>query len=640
MKKSAFILVAILTLFACNEVTTEEFDVRFSVPESISIERENPYITFRIQFGKAPVETDVIYLESGSGNHSCPITEITSSNFTVSVPSTIIGDTYTVYIQRGEQKLEKGETVISVEDGITPDETSTVYGQVTCDGVGVEGVLISDGVEIVQTDADGVYQLNSAKKYGYVFMTIPEGYEALLDGVIPTFYKKLTTTTVAQRHDFALQKADNTNYTLYVLGDMHLANRGHSGGSNKDVQQFRQFASDLNATLDATAGYEYVVTLGDMTWDLYWYQVSLGQFDLSKYVELVNSLFSDIAFFHTMGNHDNDYKGLADFGKEAPYRDIVAPTYYSFNIGKIHYIVLDNIDYLNVAAGTCDASGVMQDPDVRDGYKVQLIDDQLEWIAKDLSYVDKSTPVIVACHGPFTRPNSSTSFSNNMTNTSTVQSLFSGYNWHVFSGHTHKAFNNDKMSSTGFFEHNAGSVCGSWWWSGSRTDGINIAQDGTPGGYTILSVNGTDLKWQYKSTGHDLDYQFRAYDMNKVKEYVAAVEPTSNANATTFANLQDKIAAFGTNEILLNVWNYDPSWTVTISENGSNLTVSSLNTYDPLHIVAMSAKHSNFSTDSWCHFFKATASSADSTVEIKITDRFGNTYSETMTRPKAFEISD
>ncbi len=34
--------------------------------------------------------------------------------------------------------------------------------------------------------------------------------------------------------------------------------------------------------------------------------------------------------------------------------------------------------------------------------------------------------------------------------------------------------------------------------------------------------------------------------------------------------------------------------------------------------------------------FKVTASSATSTLDIKVTDRVGNVYTETMNRPKAF----
>ena len=39
------------------------------------------------------------------------------------------------------------------------------------------------------------------------------------------------------------------------------------------------------------------------------------------------------------------------------------------------------------------------------------------------------------------------------------------------------------------------------------------------------------------------------------------------------------------------------------------------------------------------HIFSVTASSATSTLEIKVTDRFGNEWSEQMVRPKAFTKS-
>ena len=36
--------------------------------------------------------------------------------------------------------------------------------------------------------------------------------------------------------------------------------------------------------------------------------------------------------------------------------------------------------------------------------------------------------------------------------------------------------------------------------------------------------------------------------------------------------------------------------------------------------------------------FKVKATAPDSTLEIKVTDRFGNVYTESMKRPKAFEV--
>ena len=64
--------------------------------------------------------------------------------------------------------------------------------------------------------------------------------------------------------------------------------------------------------------------------------------------------------------------------------------------------------------------------------------------------------------------------------------------------------------------------------------------------------------------------------------------------------------------------------------------------YDPLHMIAMTAKrykstdNPNFITAKYPHFFQIQASSAESTLEIKVTDRFGNEYTESMKRPKAF----
>lgn len=65
---------------------------------------------------------------------------------------------------------------------------------------------------------------------------------------------------------------------------------------------------------------------------------------------------------------------------------------------------------------------------------------------------------------------------------------------------------------------------------------------------------------------------------------------------------------------------------------------------DPLHIISYEAKRlnagatptSSFITTKSAHMFKVTASSPDSTLEISVTDRFGNVYPETMIRPKAF----
>jgi hypothetical protein len=156
-------------------------------------------------------------------------------------------------------------------------------------------------------------------------------------------------------------------------------------------------------------------------------------------------------------------------------------------------------------------------------------------------------------------------------------------------------------------------------------------------------MNGKDIKWHYKSIGKPATYQFRSYDLNKVVITAAAFAPNS-----TDAALAEYAGVYATpnavNDVLINVWGYDPDWTVEVTEGGTSLPVERVTAKDPLHIISYEAKRlnvgavptSSFVTGNTSHMFRVRASSATSTLEIKVTDRFGRTYTETMARPKEF----
>src|SRR5690606_12939149 len=79
------------------------------------------------------------------------------------------------------------------------------------------------------------------------------------------------------------------------------------------------------------------------------------------------------------------------------YRDIIGPTYYSFNLGEVHYVVLDNIQYIN----TGGAPGVVG----QRNYNDVITPEQIEWLKKDLETLpDKTAPVVIAMHAPLYRP--------------------------------------------------------------------------------------------------------------------------------------------------------------------------------------------------------------------------------------------
>ena len=81
----------------------------------------------------------------------------------------------------------------------------------------------------------------------------------------------------------------------------------------------------------------------------------------------------------------------------------------------------------------------------------------------------------------------------------------------------------------------------------------------------------------------------------------------------------------------------------TVTENGTPLDVKQVwSKKDPLHSISYDIPRGaanngtlTFPSTSCMHMFEVTASSASSTLEISVTDRFGNVSTESMTRPKA-----
>ena len=104
----------------------------------------------------------------------------------------------------------------------------------------------------------------------------------------------------------------------------------------------------------------------------------------------------------------------------------------------------------------------------------------------------------------------------------------------------------------------------------------------------------------------------------------------------------------------LNVWGYENgpfkdygNWENTVTENGQQLPVEQLQGgyRDPLSVLCGEiyeyGQSSTFSNNSCSsvnhnHLFRVVAKDAKSTLIIKVKDRFGYVYQETMERPKKF----
>ena len=638
-------LIAVSQLFACGgsddeKTPADNFDVQFTVPGSVDV-TEGGECTFAVSGGgKSPLTTDTFILESDAGiSYVCPIVNTTSDSFTVRLADGCETGYYKVFVKRDARKKSFGRIYINIVEDIDfkPDAGTTVYGIVSSAGVGVENVVVSDGAEVTVTNEKGIYQLKSAKKWGYVFISVPSGYEVPSIGVLPQFHRALKNSAdVVERADFKLEKVDGQDsYKIFMLGDMHLANR------TGDLGQFAQFTSDLTDYMTRHKGEKmYALTLGDMTWDLYWYSNS---YYFPQYLNTVNSQIKNLQIFHTMGNHDNDFQTRSDYDAAVKYVDQICPTYYSFNIGKVHYVVMDDIDCSSYDGSTSR------------NYVKSLSAEQLDWLAKDLSYVAKTTPVVVAMHAQVFYPTTSGSkIDHDPVNTLRLFDILDGYTVRFVTGHTHKLFNVTPdapiVDGHNFREYNSGSVCASWWWSGNLTPGIHIGTDGTPGGYGIWDVTGTDFQCLYKSTGWPEEYQFRSYDLNNVHFSMADVPlMPSDISASVKNAYMQYVNAYpqnNDNEVLINIWNWNSDWTLSVvDENRKTLPYTEVWAYDPLHIAALSVKRFNnaglkltpsFITDKFTHFFKVKADDADTDLVITVKDEFGNEWTENMQRPKAF----
>ena len=516
-----------------------------------------------------------------------------------------------------------------------------VSGTITCDGQGVAGVAVSDGYEVVVTDNTGFYAISSNKLNGYVFYTLPGGYEPLLaDGFNPQFWSPLDThdTCVEEVHDFVLRRVDNDRHIVIFGADPHLARR------NSDRAYFKKgFIASLNKELaQASSTPIYSILLGDLTWDVFWTQCN---YDLSDFMADMKHYNYPMTLWPVIGNHDHDPSIPAgentDTEASAAWRNIVSPNYYSFNLGKVHYVVLDDILYLNIAYDGEDYSeGVAGSRN----YRGVITAEQIAWLRKDLALVDYSTPVVVCLHIPAWNINSNFNYTTRLDNTYTLCSILSNYEQaHIVSGHNHGNHTVHHRSYPHLTEHNIASTCGTLWQSAILT-GRHICQDGSPAGYMRWNIDGKQLQWTFKPI-HEGNRQMRLYDMNSVREFYQT-SSTMRAilndypSRVDFSNLAD-------NMVIVNVFSYDPEWHLTICEGDSVISWQRVYTEDPFHTLAYDIARysiSGYYSTYYCttmstHIFMANAATATKPITVRVVDTFGNVYLQSISRPHQYNMS-
>lgn len=524
-----------------------------------------------------------------------------------------------------------------------PDKDGmTIKGVVYCGDEPVQGAQVSDGVNVTRTDENGWYYLASVKECGHVFVCNPKGYKYTRKAKYPEFYKKVDTErpSAVEQADFELERDEATDHTILFLADIQMC------GRNEDIRQYEEHAvGDINTSISNARkqGKDvYVITLGDQSYNTYWHSYNIG---IPEIHESMNLLDPD-AIFNCMGNHDNNPKIAGDWAASADYREQWGPTYYSFNIGEIHYVVLDNIEFTNA--------------ECKNTFECNITTSVIKWLRKDLANVSKDTPIVVCMHAPlFYRPQCSkpnvpdpTKYRYNY-GSQFYNSVKGFKDVRVFTGHAHTNYTVSYLNMT---EYNVGAIGGNLWWTGYFVNGNSVCTDGSPGGYRVLDTSGKELKTYYKCIGFDNGYQFRCYDLNNCHITASRFAPSYKNPAdidTWLANGygfdSSDYNSDGTpkipNRVLINVFAYDTNWKVEVLEDGKPLEVSRISGYDPFSMISDGCQrfektgHNNSGNPTQnSHLFLVTAKYATSPLSIKVTDQYGSVYTQVMERPKGFSI--
>lgn len=546
---------------------------------------------------------DLCLVSEDGAEHKAEIVEADASGIAFRLPPAVVSGDYALRIVRGTASQDLGIRYIMCD---TPSTTAgvNIKGTAYLDGKPAFRIVISDGYEFTVTDEEGKYNLVSEKANGYVFAQTPANAVARVDRAIPQFFVHVSHDTGAvETADFRFDSCDNSKHRVIVVTDLHLSDNM----MDADWSCTEYFMPDLNATIDRTDVPCYIFTAGDQTTESRW---AYG--DLYDWREYISGWKCPI--YHCMGNHDNNPKYVAaDFESESTYKQVIGPNWYSLDIGGVHYVVLDDIVYDNSPATSSR------------GYYVRVARHQLDYLKKDLAKVDPSTPVVVFSHSPFflTRGVEQVTprFESYEDIYDLVNCLDGFHEVHFLAGHTH--VNHNMVVRPGFMEHNIAASSGSTWLceyhTGTRT---HLGRDGVIGGYQIWDASGRELSWVHKSLGRPVEQgQFHVVDLNLVPEVW---------RETTVENA-----------VLINVYNWDEAWEVNVSEEGKTLKAVQVYRDDPVYMLAFPEKISSQTTPAATdHLFMVQASSPTSTLEIEITDRFGNIYRKEMTRPYDYVLKN
>ncbi len=413
------------------------------------------------------------------------------------------------------QWLAQPEVIAAASQEDPAEVTGVVFhdrssdGRYQADEPGVEGVLVSNGLDVVATDSDGRYRLPVRPDMNLTVVQ-PSGWQVPVDArQVPQFFHvhKRDGSPARFRYgglpaagpapaevNFPLRPSDvGDAFRCAAIGDTQPY-------SHMEVSYVRDSTvTDLLATGDD--GWDCLIYLGDVVGD------DLGLLD--RLLEVGAVVGAPQWLVH--GNHDYDFDATDDADSADSWRRIFGPEYYAFEMGQVLFVVLDNVIY------PCGAEDMQQpgrefcgDPE-RPRYNGRISDQQMQWLANLLAHVPEDRLVVISTHIPMVSFTDPSSAQHQTDNTSELYALLAGRPALSLSGHTHTLENHSPGQSfdgweaavgveTLPFRHIvAGASSGSWWQGDFDIDGIpmSLQRLGAPKGVVDLRFDGADYRERY-----------------------------------------------------------------------------------------------------------------------------------------------
>ena len=463
-------------------------------------------------------------------------------------------------------------------------------------GKGIPNVVVSDGWNCVKTDSKGIYYLPAESgKCRTIFVITPGDYEPpMTDGIFSGYRKRGLKATTAQQFDFTLRKrtTDAGHFKALMIADIQIRKTGQY------YEMAQEYFRGVKEMYKNEALPTYIFSLGDLVFaGGSRNAVSESMDDYKKFISS-----SGLPSFQVIGNHDHWPQAKAPFYEATDgYYQRFGPVNYAVNIGKIHFVILDDMDWGEYA-------------DVDAAFRSGLNEEGLAFVRNDLALVPKTTPVMICTHVQMTWFKG-TSYWSTQHHKELFEAL-AGRDAHFWFGHNHQngnyVYTSSQLAQYGIkslSSHGVARSCG-----GLYQAGRIFSTDGVPWNVIEVEFSGSSLKYHQKTF------------------------PYTCPNTTYKAEFPDDVWVIspdlaGDGYVWCNPYMYDNTWSIPEWwENGSKVSdMEDMRTtlmYDPYFRWACTSIHNVGLGDEvkHDHIFRIKPSEGVKEGEVHVTDRFGNAY--------------